>query len=163
MIVFRSGTPMRFSRVLLAILIATSLASISTHVNAQTVLARVLDGEDSRPVFGALTYLVDSEGTVLKNALTDQLGRALFVGLEAGAFRVRVEMIGKATVETDLFQVAAGATATQDVRLESSAIVLEGLQVEAEGGRCRVRPSQGLGVADLWDEARKALSAAAFY
>ncbi|GIS79906.1 MAG: hypothetical protein CM1200mP14_14720 [Gammaproteobacteria bacterium] len=108
-------------------------------------LARVLDGEDSRPVFGALTYLVDSEGTVLKNALTDQLGRALFVGLEAGAFRVRVEMIGKATVETDLFQVAAGATATQDVRLESSAIVLEGLQVEAEGGRCRVRPSQGLG------------------
>ena len=162
MIVFRSGTPMRFSRVLLAILIATSLASISTHVNAQTVLARVLDGEDSRPVFGALTYLVDSEGTVLKNALTDQLGRALFVGLEAGAFRVRVEMIGKATVETDLFQVAAGATATQDVRLESSAIVLEGLQVEAEGGRCRVRPSQGLGVADLWDEARKALSAAAF-
>ena len=99
---------MRFSRVLLAILIATSLASISTHVNAQTVLARVLDGEDSRPVFGALTYLVDSDGTVLKNALTDQLGRALFVGLEAGAFRVRVEMIGKATVETDLFQVAAG-------------------------------------------------------
>ena len=94
MIVFRPGTPMRFSRVLLAILIATSLASISTHVNAQTVLARVLDGEDSRPVFGALTYLVDSEGTVLKNALTDQLGRALFVGLEAGAFRVRVEMIG---------------------------------------------------------------------
>ena len=36
------------------------------------------------------------------------------------------------------------------------------MQVEAEGGRCRVRPSQGLGVADLWDEARKALSAAAF-
>ena len=53
-------------------------------------------------------------------------------------------------------------TATQDVRLESSAIILEGLQVEAEGGRCRVRPAQGLGVAELWDEARKALSAAAF-
>ena len=74
MIVSRSGTPMRFSRALLAILIATSLVGISTHVNAQTVLARVLDGEDSRPVFGALTYLVDSEGTVLKNALTDQEG-----------------------------------------------------------------------------------------
>ncbi|MEE3137159.1 MAG: carboxypeptidase-like regulatory domain-containing protein, partial [Gemmatimonadota bacterium] len=153
---------MRFGRVLLAILIATSLSSIPTHGSAQTVLARVLDGEDSRPVFGALAYLVDSEGTVLKSALTDQLGRALFVGLQAGAFRVRVEMIGKATVETDLFQVAAGATATQDVRLQSSAIVLEGLQVEAEGGRCRVRPSQGVGVANLWDEARKALSAAAF-
>ncbi len=48
------------------------------------------------------------------------------------------------------------------MRLQSSAIVLEGLQVEAEGGRCRVRPSQGVGVANLWDEARKALSAAAF-
>ena len=162
MTVFGPRTPMRFGRVLLAILIATSLSSIPTHGNAQTVLARVLDGEDSRPVFGALAYLVDAEGTVLKSALTDQLGRALFVGLQAGAFRVRVEMIGKATVETDLFQVAAGATATQDVRLQSSAIVLEGLQVEAEGGRCRVRPSQGVGVANLWDEARKALSAAAF-
>ena len=56
MIVSRSGTPMRFSRALLAILIATSLVGISTHVNAQTVLARVLDGEDSRPVFGAVSY-----------------------------------------------------------------------------------------------------------
>ena len=91
---------MRFSRVLLSILIAASLSSIPTHSNAQTVLARVLDGEDARPVFGALAYLVDSEGTVLKSALTDQLGRALFVGFQAGAFRVRVEMIGKATVET---------------------------------------------------------------
>ena len=51
---------------------------------------------------------------------------------------------------------------TQDVRLEPSAIALRGIQVEAEGGRCRVRPEQGLMVADLWEEARKALSAAAF-
>ena len=162
MTVLGPGTPMRFDRVLLAILVAASLFATPSSGDAQTVLARVLDGEDSRPVFGALAYLLDSEGTVLKRALTDQLGRALFVGLQAGAFRVRVEMIGKATVETDLFQVAPGVTATQDVRLESSAIILEGLQVEAEGGRCRVRPAQGLGVAELWDEARKALSAAAF-
>lgn len=156
------GTQMNFSRIVLAILMASVLSSVPAHTDAQTVLARVVDDEDSRPLFGALAYLVNSEGTVLKSALTDQLGRALFVGIQPGSFRVRIEMIGKATVETDLFQVAAGVTVAQDVRLESSAIILEGLQVEAEGGRCRVRPSQGLGVANLWDEARKALSAAAF-
>ena len=59
------GTQMNFSRIVLAILMASVLSSVPTHTDAQTVLARVLDDEDSRPLFGALAYLVNSEGTVL--------------------------------------------------------------------------------------------------
>ena len=69
--------------------------------------------------------------------------------------------VGKSTAVTDLFEVPPGAAVSQDVRLESRAIALDGIRVEAQGGRCSVRPEQGLIVADLWDEARKALTAAA--
>ena len=139
-----------------------ALAVAPAPRTAQTVLLRGVSAESSQPVFGALVYLEAASGTLVKNALTDERGRLLFVGLEAGSYRLRVEMIGKGAVQTDLFDVFVGATVSRDVRLEPSAIALEGIQIEAEGGRCSVRPEQGLLVADLWDEVRKALSAAAF-
>ena len=143
--------------------LAAALTLVPIAAASQTVLARVVDGATSRPTFGALAYLVDPGGVTIKNALTDERGRALFVGIPAGRYRVRVEMIGMSTVETDLFDVMEGASVSQDVRLESSAIQLDGLEVELDAGRCRVRPGgEGLLVAEVWDEARKALSAAAF-
>lgn len=130
---------------------------------AQTVVVRVLDAESSMPVFGALTYLVDASGQTAMNALSDERGRALFLGITGGTYRVRVEMIGMATAETELFEIVAGTTISQDIRLDPSAIELEGLEVELESGRCEIRGGgEGLLVAEVWDEARKALSAAAF-
>ncbi len=128
---------------------------------AQTVLVRVVEAESLAPSVGAIAHLVGGDGATVRNTLTDERGRALFVGLAPGAYRVRAEMIGLATAETDLFTVSEGTTVTQELRLEASAIQLEGLQVEAEAGRCRVRPGgEGAIVAQVWDEARKALSAA---
>lgn len=143
--------------------LALLIFALPFHASGQTVMVRVVDGESMQPTFGALTYLVDAQGGTVKNALTDERGRALFVGFPAGTYRVRVEMIGMATAESDLFEVAPGMTHTDELRLESSAIQLEGLEVELEAGRCRVRPGgEGLLVAQVWDEARKALSAASF-
>ena len=82
------------------------------------------------PVFGALAYLDTPAGELVRNGLTDERGRALFVGVAAGAYRVRVEMIGMATVQTDVFEVAEGMSVSQDLRLSSSAIELEGISVE---------------------------------
>jgi len=130
---------------------------------AQTVLVRVVEAESMAPSFGALAYLVDGEGTVVRNTLTDERGRALFVGIEAGSYLVRVEMIGMASTETELFAISEGATFTEELRFEASAIQLEGLEVDMEAGRCEVRPGgEGVLVAQVWDEARKALSAASF-
>lgn len=130
--------------------------------SAQTVLVHVFD-DTSTPVFGALTHLVDAAGGTVRSALSDERGRALFVAIPAGRYRLRAEMIGMATAETELFDVAAGASVPRELRLAASAIELEGIQVEADGGRCSMRPGdEGLAIAGVWDEARKALSAAAF-
>ena len=142
--------------------LTAALLLLPSTASAQTVLVRVI-GPTSTPVFGALAHLVDPSGTVVKNALTDERGRALFIGIPAATYRVRVEMIGMPTSESELFEVAEGMSVPQDVRLESSAIQLEGIVVELDGGRCMLRPAEeGLAIAVVWDEARKALSAAAF-
>ena len=141
---------------------AVLLAVLSAASSAQTVLVRAQSSATSTPVFGALAYLVGPGGETVRNALTDERGRALFVGIPAGSYRVRVEMIGLATAETEPFAVAEGLSVTRDLLLESSAIQLEGIEVEADGGRCRLRPTgEGLTIATVWDEARKALTAAA--
>ena len=151
---------MKRSRALYALAAAFSLLPAS--VSAQAVVVRVL-GPAATPVFGALTHLVDPAGAIVKNALTDERGRALFIGIPAATYRVRVEMIGMATSESELFEVAEGMSVPQDINLERSAIQLEGIEVELDGGRCTLRAEQeGLAIAVVWDEARKALTAAAF-
>lgn len=138
-----------------------ALLALPLGASAQAVLVRVLDDAASTPVFGALAHLVDPGGETVRSTLTDERGRALFVGISAASYRVRVEMIGMATTESELFDVPSGGSITQELRLESSAIQLEGIQVEADE-RCRLRPDgEGLAIADVWDEARKALTAAA--
>lgn len=149
---------MKISRTLLLPLLL--LAALPVAGAAQTVLVRIVNSEGGVPLTGAIAYLVQADGSTLRNGLTDERGRALFVGLPAGEYRIRGEMIGMATAETAPFSVSEGTTITEELRLESSAIQLEGIEVEMEAGRCSVRPSEGLLVASVWDEARKALSAA---
>jgi hypothetical protein len=152
-----------FAPLLAVVLAVVAFVWLVPAAAAQTVMVRVVDAESSAPMVGALAYLVDTDGSTVKNALTDERGRALFVGVPAGGYAVRVEMIGMATAETSPFELATGTTLTRDLRLESSAIQLEGIEVEAESGRCSVRPGgEGLLVSEVWDEARKALSAASF-
>lgn len=153
-----ASSPMNRSRSFFLSLLV--LAALPAAVSAQTVLVRVVGAEGSVPMVGAIAYLVDADGSTLRNGLTDERGRALFVGLPAGEYLVRAEMIGMATAETARFSISEGTTITEELRLESSAIQLEGIEVEMESGRCSIRGNDGLLVASVWDEARKALSAA---
>lgn len=150
-------------RLLVAFVTLVAAASLRpTGAAAQTVLLRVLSSDTEQPIFGALAHLVDDVGRVLRSVLTDERGRALFVSVPPARYRVRAEMIGMATMETAPFDVSQGATEAGDLRLDPRPIDLEGINVTAERRRCTARPSaEGLAVATLWDEARKALSAAA--
>jgi len=147
-----------FPALLLAI--AATLGT-ARAASAQTVLARALDADSGQPISGALAYLVGADGATVRNALTDQIGRAMFVDVAAGEYRVRVEMIGRTTTTSAGFTAAPDAPARVDVRLPSSAIALEGIEVSADD-RCSIRPEEGLNIARVWDEARKALEAASF-
>jgi len=129
---------------------------------AQTVLLRVTNSETSSPVFGAIAHLLDERGTIVRSVLTDDQGRALFVSVPPARYRIRAEMIGLATQETDPFDVSSSGTEPRELRLAPRAIDLEAIDVRAERRRCTARPTgEGLAVARLWEEARKALSAAA--
>jgi len=80
---------------------------------------------------------------------------------EPGEYRVRAERIGYATTLSEFFSVAATDTATIELTARIEPVSLAG--IEAEGDRrCRVRPEEGLAVARVWEEARKALAAAAW-
>ena len=143
-----------------AMVAALLIALTSKDTSAQTVLARVVDGESGRPVIGALVHLVAPGGEAQSSTLTDDLGRALFVGVLDGSIYLRAEMIGQATTETALFSVGHAETVSREIRMEPSAILLEGIDVSASE-RCEIRGGEeGMVVAEVWNEARKALLAA---
>lgn len=128
-------------------------------VSAQSVLVRVLESPSGQPLQGTLVTLTDGGGGFVKSALTDARGRFLFVGVEAGRYGLRAEMIGHTTGLRDEIVVAPGETVEVRMRLPVRALELHGLDVEGDE-RCRLRPEEGLQVAAVWDEARKALEAA---
>ena len=148
-------------RTLRGIALALGIGAGASPLHAQSVLARVLDAETSAPVAGALAYLLDGGGRNVRSVLTDQIGRAMFLAVGEGTYRLRVEMIGRATTESEAFVLAGGATEQIEIRLPSSAIALEGIEVSADE-RCRIRPEDGLAISGVWDEARKALEAASY-
>ena len=113
---------------------------------------------DLAAALGALTYLLDEGDAIVSTRLTDERGRALFGRLRAGRYRVRVEMLGMATQTSELFDARSGETVRHEIGLGMRPIPLEGLDVVV-GERCRIRPEEGLLVAQVWDEAGKALRA----
>lgn len=145
----------------LSLAIAGSLGAM-TSAHGQNVLVQVLAADTSQPLVGAVAHLLLPSGEVVASRLSDRNGRALFAGVAAGRYRVRAEMLGHTTGESSEFDVGAFASVPLAVRLEPRAIRLEGVEVTAEAGPCRMRPGdEGRLLADVWDEARKALSATA--
>jgi hypothetical protein len=146
----------------LAVASAVLGAALTGPASAQTVLVRVVHDGTSEPVFGAIAHLLDDAGTVLRSALTDEQGRALFPAMPAARYRARAEMIGMATIESDPFDVEGGAPAIRELRLVPRPVSLATLDVSAGRRECTPRPAEeGRVLASVWDEARKALTAAA--
>ena len=144
------------------VMAAAGVVAVGHPASAQTVLVQVVGSETSVPLVGAVAHLVSPAGEVLASRLSDRNGRVLFGGVEAGSYRVRAEMIGRATGESDVFGVVAGGSVPLVLRLQSRAIELAGVEVTADAGPCEIRPTEeGRLLADVWEEARKALSAAA--
>ena len=110
-----------------------------------------------------MIHLVDHlTGRLIDVALTDARGRSAFPELMPGRYRIRVEMIGRATVVGAPFELATGASRHVEITLESVAIELAGIAAEVERGSCSIRAGEGADLARIWDEARKALRATSF-
>ena len=125
--------------------------------HAQTVQGQFLDRESGNPVDGAFVVLLTPDGEQVTGYLTNQAGRFILEAPGAGRYSLRAERIGYETAVSDLFDLSQDQLLHLNLETAFSAIQLDEIRVEGEQ-ECVVRPGEGLEVARVWDEARKALS-----
>ena len=128
----------------------------------QIVRGRLVDALDGSSLGTAMIVLVDPQDLEAARVLS-RSNSGLFQ-VEApgpGQYRLRADRIGYATSYSELFDLAVGDTLVIEIRAEVEAISLEGIEAVADR-QCRVRPGEGLAVTRVWEEARKALEAAAW-
>jgi hypothetical protein len=116
----------RMSLVLLCVLFAPWPA------HAQTLRGRVLDAADNRPLAHVhVSVLPAGRDTVLASAAAPE-GAFQFQLGQPGAYRLRVELLGYATLTTQPVTLADNQVLTLELRLARDAIPLEPLRVVAE-------------------------------
>jgi hypothetical protein len=124
---------------------------------AQIAQGQLLDAETAEPVEGALVLLLDEEGGEAGGYLTNPAGRFMIRAPRMGTYTLRAERIGYETVVSDPFLLRQAERFGIRLEAKKTAIELEGIMVEGNQ-RCLVRPGEGLQVALVWEEARKALT-----
>lgn len=140
----------------LSLTICALLWLLANVGEAQSVHGTVI--QDGSPVQGALVSLVDSAGGRATATLSNSGGAFILTGFSAGEYRVQAERIGSATYRSDPFRIGVGERLQHRISLVPRAIVLDRVIVQSER-RCVVRPSEGLLVHRIWEEARRALEA----
>jgi hypothetical protein len=142
----------------LAILgVASLLVPAARPVQAQSVLGQLFDAGTGAPVEGALVLLLDQEGEEAGGYLTNDVGRFIIRAPGPGSYTLKAERIGYLTVNSDPFQLEISQQFGIRLETEQTAIHLEGIRVEGDQ-KCVVRPGEGLELANVWEEARKALT-----
>ena len=108
-----------------------------------------------------MVVLVNSGGSEERRVITQGDGSFRLDAPAIGEYRLRADRIGYAATYSEPFLLAAGDTLVVTLEANIDPISLTGFDAEA-GRRCRVRPEEGLAVSRAWEEARKALEAAAW-
>lgn len=120
------------------------LAPLPALAQEASVVGRVTDALTQRPLAGAQVFVVGtSRGTI-----TDQEGRYRIRPVPTGRTQVRVILIGYESATREV-TVAAGATATADFVLATSAVALDEVVVNAITGQAERRREVGTNVANI--------------
>ena len=125
---------------------------------AQIVRGRVLNA-DGGGIGGAMVTLVDHQSNDGARTLTTETGHFQLIAPTPGRYRLRADRIGYAATLSEHFDVPQRETVQVDIFAPVEAISLAGIDATGDP-RCRIRPAEGLAVARVWEEARKALAAA---
>jgi hypothetical protein len=127
--------------------------------HAQTVVGDVAD-DAGAPLSGVLVRLLDEQGVRRGGTLSNQEGRFIIRAPASGSYRLIAERIGLSSSSTAIFQLAVDTPHRISIRLEPSAIQLDGI-VATERPRCDLRAGEGSVLIALWEEAKKAFRVAA--
>lgn len=149
---------MRASLVLLTFVVLVPFDS--RPAAGQVVRGVVLEAAELAPVQGAMVVMLGESAAVHSSIITNEAGRFTLRARTAGSYALRVQRIGFRDTDTDAFELRDGETVERDIRVAHETIALAPITAEAQS-RCVVRPTAGLAVASLWEEARKALLATA--
>lgn len=128
-------------------------------LSAQEILGRLIEPGSGEPVAGASITLMDASERAVTGSLTDDAGHFRIRAPEGGTYVLRADRIGHASTFSDEIVVGAGAVVEVELEAPLEAVSLEGIEVTGER-RCDIRPEEGVETARVWEEARKALSAA---
>lgn len=150
-------------RIHLPILTFSALFIVGTAapLAGQTIRGVLVDETNGTPIEGAFVLLITEEGTEARRALTVARGRFQLIAPRPGRYTLRADRIGYLSRESAPLELESGQELEYRMEVAVEAIQLEAINVPREE-RCVVRPEEGLEVADVWDEARKALAAAAW-
>ena len=129
----------------------------SPRLSAQTVQGQLVNRETIEPVEGALVLLLSAQGEEHDGYLTNAAGRFILRAPGPGTYIVRAERIGFETSTSEALTLAPGQMFGLRMEMGEVAIQLDELRVEGEQ-RCVVRPEEGMDLARVWEEARKALT-----
>jgi hypothetical protein len=144
-----------------SLLVALLSLSAPAALMGQTVSGHLLEPGSSRPIAGALVVLLDSSGKEVAGALTDASGAYTVRAPGSGSFRLRAQRVAYQSVVSPAFELRDGQTVSRDLVAATIPTRIEGLTVDARNP-CEIRPGAGRKSAQLWEEVRKALDAAAF-
>lgn len=125
---------------------------------AQSVRGNVVQGDGATPASGVIVVFEDSVGSIAARALSDERGGFVLRLPNGGTFAVRALRIGYEPTVLSGVVVASTGTTTLRIQLSSKSVALPSVTVR---GRdiCRGQRSEGEVVAQVWEEARKALLA----
>lgn len=126
----------RLASVALALAFGMGLAPRGAQAQASTVQGQIRD-EEGTAVFGATVSLYRGDRR-LYGADTDRLGSFRISEVLPGPYEMGVQALGYGEL-VDTLDVGFATTETLDLRLERSALRLEGIAVQAERSRQRRR------------------------
>lgn len=135
------------------------LLGAAATADAQIVRGRVSEAESGAPLTGVFVVLLDSTSAPRAGALTNAQGAFNLRVPFNGTFRLRAERIGHQSTVTEPAVLATDRSSSIDLRVGVAAVELAPLEVST-ATRCALSPSSGRRTAQLWEEARKALSVA---
>lgn len=132
-----------------------------TDVSSQLVRGTLVEQDTGTPIEGAAIVVLTPDDRRLAWTLTDAAGRFFVQVKWDGRFVLRADRIGHASTRSETLEVGPGDTLVYRMEAPVEPVELVGLTVEGSGRDCKIRPEEGAATARVWEEARKALEAAA--
>ncbi|MEQ1692211.1 MAG: carboxypeptidase-like regulatory domain-containing protein [Gemmatimonas sp.] len=125
-------------------------------MSAQAVRGSVVQLDGATPATGAIVVLEDHAGALVGRTLTDARGEFFVKLADGGVYRARVLRVGYQPTIVPAFSVDNTGATTIRIVVSGAAVVLPTIAVRGQD-ICRGQRADGAVVAEIWEEARKAL------